>query len=128
MWRQRFLAWCWSLVLLLYRSVPSSSLCCSYPSLRCILLPPQLYLFVCIPASNARHDPDKKKMFFFWSSFHLSPSSSTHSVLAQHEGLHAGERGGSPPGQRFVLARRRVNMTCSNHTNLVYTATAILQS
>lgn len=49
---------------------------------------------VCVhlPPSNPRHDPDKNKMFFFWASFHLSPSSSTHSVSRARGAACRGKR------------------------------------
>lgn len=84
---------------------------------------------VCVSSlpSNPESNPSENKILFLWATCHLTPSSSIHSVLAQHKGLHAGERGGSV-GQRFILAHQSVNMTWSIQTNTVYTDITILQS
>lgn len=126
-WSLMFLAWHLCLVFLMYRPVPSSSLCCVFLSLCWTLLPLSpavIPLCVSILQSNPGSNPTENKYSSSRLIFLLAPSSP---VPAWHRALHTGERGESL-GQRFVLADYTANMTWSIQTNLVYTAITIFQS
>lgn len=92
----------------------------------CTLSRADIPLCVSILQSSPGSNPAENKVFF-WANLNMAPSSSVHTVPAWPRGLHTGEGGGSP-GQRFVLADYRVNMTWSFQTNLVYAAITILQN